>query len=49
MKKSIEKKKYKNVIVRLTIEMNDKEKLLVGISTLTGVSNWLTILLITEF
>ena len=29
--------------------MNDKEKLLVGILTLTGVSNWLTILLITEY
>ena len=29
--------------------MNDKEKHLVGISTLTGVSNWLTVLPITEF
>ena len=29
--------------------MNDKEKRLVGISTLTGVSNWLTVISITEF
>ena len=29
--------------------MNDKEKRLVDISTLTGVSNWLTVLPITEF
>ena len=29
--------------------MNDKEKCLVDISTLTGVPNWLTVLLITEF
>ena len=48
MQKSIEKK-YKNVYRKLTIEMNSKEKLLVDISALTGVSNWLTVLLITEF
>ena len=48
IKKSIEEK-YKNVIERLTTEMNDKEKRLVDISTLTGVSNWLTVLPITEF
>ena len=29
--------------------MNDEEKCLVDISTLTGVSNWLTVLPITEF
>ena len=29
--------------------MNDKEKCLVDISTLTGVPNWLTVLPITEF
>ena len=29
--------------------MNGKEKGLVDISTLTGVSNWLTVLPITEF
>ena len=29
--------------------MNDKEKRLVDISTLTGVSNWLTVLPIIEF
>ena len=29
--------------------MNDKEKHLVDISTLTKASNWLTVLLITEF
>ena len=29
--------------------MNDKEKRFVDISTLTGVSNWLTFLPITEF
>ena len=29
--------------------MNDKEKRLVDISTLTGVSNWLTVIPITEF
>ena len=34
---------------RLTTEMNDKEKRLVDISTLTGISNWLTVLPITEF
>ena len=33
---------------RLTIEINNKEKRLENISTLTGVSNWLTVLLITE-
>ena len=29
--------------------MNGKEKRLVGISTLTGVSDWLTVLPVTEF
>ena len=48
IKKSIEEK-YKNIIERLTTEMNDKEKHLVDISTLTGVSNWMTLLPITEF
>ena len=48
IKKSVEEK-YKNVIERLTTEMNDKEKRLVDISTLTGVSNWLTVLPIIEF
>ena len=45
---SIEEK-HKNVMERLTTEMNDKEKYLADISTLTGVSNWLTVLPITEF
>ena len=48
IKKSLEEK-YKNVIERLTTEMNDKEKRFVYISTLTGVSNWLTVLPFTEF
>ena len=48
IKKSIEEK-YKNVIERLTTEMNDKENYLADISTLTGVSNRLTVLPITEF
>ena len=48
IKKSIEEK-YKNVIERLTAEMNDKEKRLVDISTLTGVSNWLAVLPVIEF
>ena len=48
VKKSVEGK-YKNVIERLTTEMNDKEKRLVDISTLTGASNWLTVLAVTEF
>ena len=47
-KKSIEEK-YKNVIKRLITEINDKEKRLADISTLTGVSNWLTVLPVTEF
>ena len=29
--------------------MNEKEKCLVDISTVTGVSNWLTVLPVTEF
>ena len=29
--------------------MNDKEKRLVDISTLAGVTNWLTVIPITEF
>ena len=48
IKNSIEEKQ-KNAIERLTTEMNDKEKRTVDISTLTGVSNWLTVLPITEF
>ena len=47
MKKSIEEKQ-KNVIERLTTEMNDKKKHLGDISTLTGVLNWLTVLSFTE-
>ena len=47
IKKTIEEK-YKNVIERLTTEMNDKEKRLVDISTLKGVSNLLTVLPFTE-
>ena len=47
-KKSIEVK-YKNIIERLTDEMNDKGKRPMDISTLTGVSNWLIVLPITEF
>ena len=48
IKNSIEEK-YKNAIERLTTEMNDKEKRIADISTLTGVSNWLTVLPITKF
>ena len=48
MKKSVEVK-YKNIIERLTDEMNDKGKRPMDISTLTGVSNWLIILPVTEF
>ena len=47
--KNSTEEKYKNAIERLTTEMNDKEKRIVDISTLTGVSNWLTVLPITEF
>ena len=35
--------KYKNVIERLTTEMNDKEKHYEDISALAVVSNWLTL------
>ena len=48
MKKSVEEK-YKSVIERLTTEMNNKRKCLEDISTLSGVSNLLTVLSITEF
>ena len=41
--------KYKNVIERLTTEMNDKEKHYVDTSTLPVVSNWLALLSNTEF
>ena len=39
----------KNVIERITTEMNNKEKRLVDISTQTGVSKWFTVLPITQF
>ena len=48
IKKSIEEN-YKSLIERSTTEMNDKEKRLVDILFLTGVSNWLTVLPVTEF
>ena len=48
IKKSIEEN-YKNVIKRSTAEMNDKKSRLMNILTLTGVSNLLTVLPITEF
>ena len=48
IKKSNEEN-YKNVIERLTTEMNDKEKRLGDISAQTGVSNWFTVLPFTEF
>ena len=48
IRKSVEGK-YKNFIERLTTEMNDKEKCLVDISTLTGALNWLTVLPIIQF
>ena len=48
-KKKTMEEKYENVIERLTIELNDKEKRLVDISTLTEVSYWLKVLPITEF
>ena len=49
IKKKTMEEKYENVIERLTIELNDKEKRLVDISTLTEVSYWLKVLPITEF
>ena len=49
IKKKRKEENYENVIQRLTTEMNDKGKRLVDISTQTGVSNWLTVLSITEF
>ena len=48
IKKSI-KEKCKNVTQRLITEINDKEKRLVNILTLTGVSNWLIVPPVTEF
>ena len=48
IKKSLEEK-YKNVIEKLTTEMNDKEKRYVDTSTLAVVSNWLTLFSIKEF
>ena len=47
--KKVNREKYKNAIERLTTEINDKEKRGVDIPVLTGVSNWLTVLPITEF
>ena len=47
--KKSKEKNYKNVIKKLTTEMNGKEKRLVDISTQTGVSNRLKVLPITEF
>ena len=47
--KKSKEENYKNVIKRLTTEMNGKEKRLVDISTQTGVSNRLIVLPITEF
>ena len=47
--KKVNWRKIKNVIVRLTTEMNHKEKHLEDISTLTGVSKWLKVLPITNF
>ena len=47
--KKSKEENYKNVIRRLTTEMNGKEKRLVDISTQTGVSNSLIVLPITEF
>ena len=48
IKMSLEEK-YKNLIERLTTEMNDKEKRYVDTYTLAVVSNWLTLLSNTEF
>ena len=48
IKKSLEEK-YKNVIEKLTTEMNDKEKRYVDTLTLAVVSNWLTLFSIKEF
>ena len=47
--KKSKEENYKNVIRRLTTEMNGKEKRLVDISTQTGVSNRLKVLPITKF
>lgn len=43
------KKENKVFIEKILTQMNDKGKHLVDLSTQTGVSNWLVILLITEF
>ena len=48
IRKSLEEK-YKNVIERLTTEMNDKEKRYVDTSTQAVVSNCLTLFSIKEF
>ena len=45
---SIEEK-YKSAIKKLATEMNEKEKGLVDISALTGLSNWLRVLSVSEF
>ena len=46
--KTLIEENKKNLIKRSKIEMNGKEKRLVDISTLTGVSNWLTVFPITK-
>ena len=47
--KDVIRKKCRNVSDRLTTEMNDKGKHFVDRLTLAVVSNWLTLLSITEF
>ena len=47
--KDVIRKKCRNVIDRLTTEMNDKGKHFVDRLTLAVASNWLTLLSITEF
>ena len=43
IKESIEEK-YKHAVKRFKREMHEKEKRLVDISALTGISNWLRVL-----
>ena len=46
--KRIKESNYKSCLQELIVQMNEKEKRLVKISTEKGVSNWLTMLPITE-
>ena len=47
--KRIKVNNYKSCLQELIVQMNEKEKLLVKISSEKGLSNWLTMLPITEY